>query len=203
MKQMLNLDAKLIAPMPVRHYGDPVLRQKATAIPSITPEVQELAMRMVATMYEDDGVGLAAPQVGVSLRLITIGTNAPGAVPDDQLSAGEKMLQARMPVVLVNPEIVATSDERECADEGCLSIPGIYGEVERPARVVVRGQLLSGEMVQVDCGGLLARCLQHEVDHLNGVLFVDHLSRDETKACAAQLRALGKQTIRELNKSGL
>jgi peptide deformylase len=188
--------------LPIRHYGDPVLRHPAEPIREITPEVRDFAQQMIAAMYGDDGIGLAAPQVGRSSRLITLATRREDTPPPADASPGECMLWQRMPVALVNPVIVSLSDEQATAEEGCLSVPGIYGNVTRPARVVLRAMLLSGETIQLDCGGLLARCLQHEIDHLDGTLFVDRMSDEDRRRVRSELRQLEKATRRRLRKGG-
>ncbi|GJE53947.1 MULTISPECIES: peptide deformylase [Methylobacterium] len=142
---------------------DPVLRQTSEPVSAITPEIEALAKDMLDTMYDAPGVGLAAIQIGVAKRVVTIDTN--------------KEEDARDPTVFINPEIVWSSEELRIYDEGCLSIPEYYGEVERPDRVRVRYMDLKGDTVEKEADGLLATCLQHEIDHLNGVLFIDHLSK--------------------------
>lgn len=139
---------------------DPRLRQKCRAV-AATDDVGVLAERMLATMYKAPGIGLAAPQVGQLLRL---------AVVDIQKD------ETRAPLVLVNPEIVAASEELSTREEGCLSLPGQYADVTRPARVKLRYQDLEGAKRELESDELLATCIQHELDHLDGVLFVDHLS---------------------------
>jgi len=126
----------------------------------VDAEVRRLMDDMMDTMYEADGVGLAAPQVGVSRRIIVVDIREPDVVP----------------FALVNPVIVERSDEPERGEEGCLSIPGLWEVVERPARVVVEGLGRDGVSRRIEAEGLLARCLQHEVDHLDGVLFLDRIS---------------------------
>lgn len=148
--------------LPILIVPDARLRSKCRPIGEAEAgQVRDLAPRMLAAMYAAPGIGLAAPQVGVGLRLCVI---------DLQKE------DARAPIVLVNPEIVAASTELATREEGCLSIPGQFAEVTRPARVKVRFQDLSGARQEVEAEGLLATCLQHEIDHLDGVLFVDHLS---------------------------
>jgi peptide deformylase len=143
----------------VRLLGDPVLRTDCEPVKEIDADVRQLIDDLVETMYAADGIGLAAPQVGVPLRVFVYD------VRDDDVPPG----------VLVNPEIVErTGVVKE--EEGCLSIPGLSELVERAARVVVRGLDADGEPVQVEADGLLSRCLQHEKDHLDGVLFIDRLS---------------------------
>ncbi len=133
-----------------------VLKRKAKRVPAIDRSIQRLIDDMVETMQQASGVGLAAPQVGVSLRVVVI------QLPDEP------------PMALVNPEVVRRTGEREVT-EGCLSIPGYFGEVKRSVSVAVRGVDRSGKSIRVRGTGLLAQALEHELDHLNGVLFIDHL----------------------------
>lgn len=142
----------------IRTYPDPVLRTPAEAVATFDDELREFGDAMVAALVKRVGYGLAAPQVGVSKRVIVVD------VEDDFY-------------VLANPAIVETSQDRESYTEGCLSIPGVEAEVERPRRAVIDGVTMAGESVRIDAGGLLARVFQHEIDHLDGVLFIDHLSR--------------------------
>jgi peptide deformylase len=148
--------------LPIHIVPDPVLRKVARAVtPADMDEVRALIPAMFATMYAAPGIGLAAPQIGRLLRLVVIDL-APEKVP--------------APIVLINPEIIAASEETATAEEGCLSLPEQYGEVTRPARVKVRYQDEHGSKKEIEGEGLMAACLQHEIDHLNGVLFVDYLS---------------------------
>jgi len=144
----------------VRLLGDPVLRSAARPVESVTAEVRELIADMLETMYAEDGVGLAAPQVGVSERVMVVDPRADGSKP----------------LALVNPVIVERSEETDRGEEGCLSIPGVTDFVERAARIVLEGVDRDGKFRRVEAEGLLARILQHEVDHLDGVLFFDRLS---------------------------
>ncbi len=148
--------------LPILLVPDARLRAKARAVGSDDADaVRALAPRMLASMYKAPGIGLAAPQIGVGLRLVVIDIQK-----DDKPE----------PLVLVNPTIIATSGELATREEGCLSLPGQYAEVTRPARVKVRWHDLEGARREVEAEGLLAACLQHEIDHLDGVLFVDHIS---------------------------
>jgi peptide deformylase len=140
----------------IRVLGDPILRAETTPVETITDELRALARDMIETMHVANGIGLAAPQVGRSERLAVVD------VEGTQL-------------VLVNPEILETSGSGK-AEEGCLSIPDVYGDIVRPSRARVRARDLDGAELEVDAGGLLARCLQHEIDHLHGRLFIDYLS---------------------------
>jgi peptide deformylase len=155
-----------MAVLSVRKYGDPVLRRRAPEVTAITPEIRRLVDDMIETMYDEVGIGLAAPQIGVSLRLIV--------VADDQ---------TRDARALVNPIIVEQGGEAT-SEEGCLSIPGIFAPVTRSAWVKVEAQDLEGRRVAIPARGLLARVFQHELDHLDGVLFLDRLdplARDRIK----------------------
>lgn len=156
-------DAAGAPPIPILLVPDPRLRARARPVgPGDADAVRDLAPRMLAAMYAAPGIGLAAPQVGVGLRLVVVDLQRDETGPN--------------PMVLVNPEIVAHSTELATREEGCLSLPGHYADVTRPARVKLRYQDLTGARREIEADDLLATCLQHEVDHLDGVLFVDHLS---------------------------
>ena len=153
--------------MPIRPLvllPDPLLRQTSKPIGEITEEIRDLAADMLATMYNAPGIGLAAIQIGVPKRLVVIDLAKP---PEEE----------RKPMVLINPEITWASEEKRVYEEGCLSIPEYYEEVERPGRVKFRYCNLDGETVEGEADGVLATCMQHEIDHLNGVLFIDYLSK--------------------------
>jgi peptide deformylase len=155
-----------MAVLKVRKYGDPVLRRRADEVGPITPEIRKTVEDMVETMYDEVGIGLAAPQVGIPLRLMV--------VTDDESRAAR---------ALVNPAIVEVTGE-VTAEEGCLSIPGIFAQVSRAAQVTVTARDLEGQPVTLRAEGLLARVLQHEIDHLDGILFIDRLdplTRDRIK----------------------
>ncbi|MDC9831983.1 peptide deformylase [Rhizobium binxianense] len=142
---------------------DPLLRQLSKPIERVDADLQRLADDMLETMYDAPGIGLAAIQIGVPRRMLVIDVSREG--------------EEKQPQVFINPEIVTSSDERSVYEEGCLSIPDYYAEVERPAVVSVKYLDRSGKEQTVEADGLLATCLQHEIDHLNGVLFIDHISR--------------------------
>jgi peptide deformylase len=144
----------------IRMLGDAVLREKAEPVEGVTAELRKLVSDMFETMYAAEGVGLAAPQIGLGIRVVVID-------PHDEQTE---------PFALFNPDVVATGAELEKGEEGCLSIPGIRDIVERPSTCVVEALDREGEPVVIEAEGLLARILQHEVDHLNGVLFLDRLS---------------------------
>jgi len=152
--------AEAMARLEVRLLGDPVLRTEAEPVESVDAELRRLAADMFETMYAEEGVGLAAPQVGISKRLIVI----------DAQSEDVK------PFALVNPEVVESSEDTDRGEEGCLSVPGVKELVERPLRVTVEATDLEGRSVRMEAEGLLGRILQHEVDHLDGILFFDRVS---------------------------
>ena len=155
-------DAALAEKMPILLVPDAALRAKARRVTGADRErVAELLPRMFRTMYEAPGIGLAATQLAVPLRLAVVDLQ-----PDEQ----------KTPIVLVNPEIVAVGPDWATREEGCLSLPGLYADVSRPARVTVRHEDEHGATQTFEAEGLLAACVQHEIDHLDGVLFVDHLS---------------------------
>jgi peptide deformylase len=142
---------------------DSKLRLVSEPVQEITSEIRRLADDMLETMYDAPGVGLAAIQIGVPVRMVTMDVS--------------KSEEEREPMVLINPEIVWASEEKRVYEEGCLSIPEYYEEVERPDRVRFRYMDLQGETIEQDADGLLATCVQHEIDHLNGILFIDYLSK--------------------------
>lgn len=155
--------------LPIVQFPNPVLETVCQPIGEITEDIVVLAKDMAQTMYEAPGVGLAAPQVGHSIRLVVV-----------DVSENKDSL-----LTLINPEIVAKSKEMELGEEGCLSLPGIYEKVTRYSEVTVRYTDISGQQQELHADGLLAICLQHELDHLDGKVFVDHLSRlKRDRACA-------------------
>ena len=155
----------------IRVLGDPVLREKCAAVEEIDDDLRRLAEDMQETMYEADGIGLAAPQVGVPIRLFVYDVREPDVAPG----------------VLVNPEIVEEAG-RVKEEEGCLSVPGLAEMVERSDRIVARGLNLEGEPIEIEARGTLSRCIQHETDHLDGVLFLDRVSPLKRKILLGQWR---------------
>ena len=149
-----------MAKLQILRYPDPRLHTIARPVAQVDARIRQLVDDMLETMYDAEGVGLAATQVDVHERVIVIDTSD----------------QRNEPYVLINPELVATSDEMTVGDEGCLSVPTIYDKVQRHARVTVRALNRSGDVDQFDADGLLAVCVQHEMDHLMGKVFVEYLS---------------------------
>jgi len=163
----------------IKKYGSDVLRQVAQPVAEITDEIRQLANDMLKAMYDSEGVGLAAPQIGVSKRVIVLDVD-----PYDPSCE---------PIALINPEIVERTG-REDSEEGCLSVPEVRGEVKRSENVTVEALDLNGKKVRIEATDLLARAIQHEIDHLNGVLFVDHLGRLKQQLIKKQLRKIEKET---------
>ena len=159
-------------PLRLRYYGDPVLRKKAEPVASVTPEIRELIAGLFDIMYLARGIGLAAPQVGVSQRIFVV---------DVEGEEGE-----RVKLALVNPKLKLAAGSM-VGEEGCLSIPGIHADVKRHAQVTFEGLDPNGAPVTVRAEGLLARALQHELDHLDGVLFIDRLSAIRRKLLEPKL----------------
>jgi len=172
-----ELEARRLAAMSLIHkLGDPVLKSSATPVDRFDDSLRRQVGRMAGIMNDAIGVGLAAPQLGISQRLLVyrVGPDAPV-------------------IALANPEVEWTSEDRETLDEGCLSIPGITVDVERPVYVRVRAQDEQGDERLVEASGLEARVIQHEIDHLDGVLILDRTSRDERKRALRELREAERQ----------
>ena len=157
-----------MAILPIIETPDPRLRVVSTPVETFDDELQTLIDDMFETMYDAPGIGLAAIQVGVAKRLLVIDLQEP------EEEGGEAV---KRPLVFINPEIVAESEEHSVYNEGCLSVPDQYAEVERPAVITARWLDRDGKQHEERLDGLLATCLQHEMDHLEGILFIDHLSR--------------------------
>ena len=153
---------------PIIETPDPLLRQISAPVDTVTDEIRTLVEDMFETMYAAPGIGLAAIQVGVPKRVLVI---------DLQESEEEEGEPVKNPLVFINPEIVQTSETLQTYNEGCLSVPEMYAEVERPDRIRARWLDRDGNAHEEELDGLLAVCLQHEMDHLEGILFIDHLSR--------------------------
>jgi peptide deformylase len=146
-----------MATLPIRTIPDPVLKQKAKRVRTIDGSIKKLISDMIETMHSEPGrVGLAAPQIGVPLRVIVIG------IPEEE------------DIAIINPEIVRSRGERSI-DEGCLSVPGYFGQIKRAESVTVKGRDQDGKEIRIKAEGLLSQALEHEIDHLNGVLYLDHL----------------------------
>ena len=162
-----------MALLPIFLANQPVLRETASPVEAVDDYIRILLNDMLETMYASDGLGLAAPQIGISKRVIVVDCAPEG----------------KEPIKMVNPEITWKSDTTQTRNEGCLSIPGAYGNVTRHAVIALNYLDCNGNSRQLEAGGLLSTVIQHEIDHLNGVLFMDHLSRQQ---CRAIMRKINK-----------
>lgn len=175
---------------------DPVLKKKAEPVTGgVTDDLRKLMDDMLETMYATDGIGLAAPQVGVSKRILVLDIDQP-KTPD--LPPEERRSK---PQCFVNPEIVWSSEDLRVYNEGCLSVPGQYADVTRPDKIRVKYLDYNGKEQEIEADGLLATCLQHEMDHLNGILFVDHLSTLKRDILMRKLKKYTKEYAEDLEKS--
>jgi peptide deformylase len=177
--------------MKIVKLGHPVLRAKAEPVGKIDESLRGLADEMLWTMNAYDGCGLAGNQIGVAKRIIVIDVSEAKKRPSVLRIGGKSQpVRKHMPMVLINPEFEPLPGKNEAGPEGCLSIPGIYADVERHGAVRVRALDLRGELVEFEAEGLLSRALQHEVDHLDGILFIDRLDAEERKRVADELQDL-------------
>ena len=181
------------------NYGDPVLRQKGERVEQITPEITQLIDDMLETMHEAHGIGLAAQQVGKALQLTMVDVTDVEDRPSRMSIDGEAVKpEDYMPLILLNPEWTAVGNKKAEGPEGCLSFPEVYGEIERPEEIDVKAMDENGEAVAFRCGGLLARAIQHEWDHLQGILFIarmDAITRAELKP---EINAIQVETTKGL-----
>lgn len=182
----------------VLKFPDPRLRKKGAVVAKVTPELKAMAENMLETMYAEHGIGLAAPQVGESIRLLVIDTrptDEDGNIVLDNLTELERAV--KQPIVLYNPEIVAAK-EKTSYEEGCLSVPGFYETVDRFQYVEVKGLDAEGQELTIKSDGLLAICLQHEMDHLEGKLFIDRLSFVKSSRIKTRIQKHGYPTPEEV-----
>ena len=186
--------------LPLAYYGNLVLREKGAKVRSVTPEIAQLIEDMFETMEAFRGIGLAAHQVGKAIQLTVIDIRSVEDRPSTLNLGGEEVdPHSIMPIVLINPTITPLNDPLK-GPEGCLSFPEIFGDISRPDKVSVRALDRRGEQVEFVCGGLLARCVQHETDHLHGILFIDRMDREtksDLREDLAELQEKTKATLAE------
>lgn len=186
--------------LPIVKYGHPVLRKRGARIETITPEIEQLIQDMFETMVASHGVGLAAQQIGQALQLTVIDvtgiTDRPSTL---ELHGQPTDVSAIMPLVLINPQVTPVGEFVK-GGEGCLSFPEIYADIERPGMVDVKALNQKGQPIEFRCGGLLARAVQHETDHLNGLLFIDRMDKQTKLDLQAELDDLQAETKAELKK---
>jgi len=182
--------------LPILQYGEPILRAKGKRIDEIDDRIRQLAADMIETMHAAHGVGLAAQQIGEGLQLTVLDISAVEDRPSTlKVDGSDVDPRTAMPLVLINPEIDLLG-ETQVGVEGCLSFPEITGDIERAESAVIRAQNLEGDTIQIEAGGFLARAIQHEHDHLNGILFIDRMRSAEKVALSGRLRRLQKETKR-------
>jgi peptide deformylase len=180
----------------ILEYGDPILRAKGKPIENIDDRIRELAANMIETMHAANGVGLAAQQIGEALQLTVLDVSLVEDRPSTlKLDGKDVDPKAAMPQVLINPEIEMRGMP-EVGVEGCLSFPEITGDIERAKSVIVRAQTLEGGTIEIEASGFLARAIQHECDHLNGILFIDRMNSAAKAALSSRLKRLQKETRR-------
>jgi peptide deformylase len=183
------------------HYCDPILRRKGDKITTFDAFVRQLSADMIATMHKANGIGLAAQQIGRALQICVVDLRKAEIDFTWELDGAKPPLDLFMPMTLINPELsVARGTDEYLYEEGCLSFPNIRGDVPRPDAITVKFQDESGVPHVLRCDGLFARCIQHEADHLNGILFIDRMDKKERAKIDSEVRALAKST-REARKT--
>ncbi len=188
--------------LPIVNYGHPVLRKKGARIEAVTPEIKTLITDMFDTMHDRHGVGLAAQQIGQALQLAVIDVSAVTDRPSTLALDGKPAdVKDFMPLVLINPEVKPVGDAVS-GPEGCLSFPEIFADISRPESVDVTALNQHGKPFSFRCGGLLARAVQHETDHLHGILFIDRMSTEKKKELKEELEDLQAETKVVLKKKG-
>lgn len=187
-----------MALLEVLKYPDPRLRHKAKRVDKMTPELSELAQNMLETMYDEKGIGLAAIQVGVDVRLLVIDIRPRGETDRYDLEEGMTDLEKKvtMPIIIFNPEITK-KEGKTTYEEGCLSVPGFYESVVRSKYIEVKGMDIYGKEVNYQLDGLLAICMQHEIDHLDGKVFIDRLSPIKSNRIKARIKKFGYEKPEE------
>lgn len=173
-----------MAILPIRKYPDPILRKKAKEVTKVRKRTLNLISNMIETMYAENGVGLAANQIGVLQRIII--------VDDITQNEQDEKNKAYKPIVLINPEILFQEGE-SIVEEGCLSFPEIRGKIKRAQRIKVKSWNVKEEIIEIEAIGMFARIIQHEIDHLNGIVFIDHMSKETKEAIKDQLEMLKKR----------
>jgi peptide deformylase len=184
--------------LPIVKYGNPVLRAKGKHIEEVDERIRSLAADMLETMHGANGIGLAAQQVGAALQLTVLDVSQVEDRPSLMKLNGTDVDPANaMPLVLLNPRLLL-DEETTSGNEGCLSFPDITADIDRAVSVQVEAETLEGETVQIEAAGLLARALQHEVDHLNGILFIDRMSSVAKASLGSRLKRLQKETVKQM-----
>jgi peptide deformylase len=186
--------------LPILKFGTPVLRQKGERVSAVTPEIRKLIADMLETMYAQKGIGLAAQQVGVARQVTVIDVRGVTDRPSSlDLQGQPSDVEEFMPLVLINPELTPVG-KHVAGPEGCLSFPEIYADISRPESVDVKALDGEGKPLEFRCGGLLARAVQHETDHLHGILFIDRMDKNTKEELRPELDLLQAETKALLKK---
>jgi peptide deformylase len=188
--------------LPIVHYNLPVLRKKGAKISSFDPALRKLAAEMIKTMHEAQGIGLAAQQVDHAIQLCVVDLREAKLDFSWEFDGAHPPLDLFMPLEIINPELTFLPSPETSYEEGCLSFPEIRGDIDRPDLILVKFQGLHGTPHQLTCDGLLSRCIQHEVDHLNGVLFIDRMLKKVRAPLERSIKQLAKETREAAKKAG-
>lgn len=189
-----------MAELEIVHYGNPILRKKGKPVEKFNGDLKRLAKDMIEAMRVAEGIGLAAQQVDLALQFCVIDLRGGDWEFDYRLNGSSLPLDLIMPLVLINPEVTAIPDPVTTSSEGCLSFPEIHGDIDRPDQIEVRFKDLDGHDNQLTCNGLFSRCVQHEVDHLNGILFIDRMRKSSLLEIDQDLKQLKKMTRKRMRK---
>jgi peptide deformylase len=182
-------------------YGNPILDKKGKMVTEFSDTISVLYQNMLDTMYKEEGIGLAAQQVGLAIQFCVVDVPSHPEYPITSIVDGQSLSpQLLMPMCLINPEIQFLPSDEYYYEEGCLSFPEIKGDVARPELISVQYQDLDGNPHKLECDGLLGRCIQHEVDHLNGILFTDRMEKDVFSGIKKEVQMLKKNTQSILKK---
>ncbi|MDR2982897.1 MAG: peptide deformylase [Puniceicoccales bacterium] len=191
--------------LPIRKFGDPVLREKGEPVAVFDEALAQLAADMVETMHAAKGIGLAAPQIGRAMQFFVIDLQLkPDEKPDFSFTFDEKSVPAEfvMPLAIANPELTILPDDEWLYSEGCLSFPGLTGEVARREKVRLRYQDVRGIRHEIVCDGIFARCIQHEYDHCQGVLFIDRMEKADLLKIQTKIKQLKRETQAHIKEFG-
>lgn len=182
-------------------FNEPILRKKGSKITAFNATLRKLADAMIETMHDAEGIGLAAQQIDQAIQLCVVDLRPVDNKFDWEYNGTRPPLDLFMPLVLVNPEITILPGKETVYEEGCLSFPQIRGDVVRPDKIAVKFKDTSGHPHELICTGLLSRCIQHEADHLNGILYIDHMDKDTLLSIDPELKALKKLTREAAKKA--
>src|SRR4051812_45556733 len=177
-------------PLDIVHFNNPILRKKGAAVTAYNAALKRLSADMIESMHAAQGIGLAAQQIGQALQVSVIDLRPTESKFDWEYDGIRPPLELFMPLTLVNPEVKAVPDYETVYEEGCLSFPKIHGDVVRPDEITVKFHDVAGHAHTLRCNGLLGRCVQHEVDHLNGILFIDRMEKEVLAEIEPELKAL-------------